>query len=63
MFALRADRSEVKYADMSLKTTVRLVRGNISSDTPVPMPNPVKNASSNLLTKASACNIEENCGA
>jgi hypothetical protein len=60
MFALRADLSEAKYADMSLKATVRLVRGNISRETPVPMPKPAKNASSSLLTNASACNIEEN---
>jgi hypothetical protein len=55
MFAFSADLSEFKYAAMSLKTTVRLVSGKMKSETPVPMPNPVKKASSSLLTNASAC--------
>ena len=55
MFAFSADWSEVKYAAMSLKTTVRLVSGNMNRDTPVPMPNPVKKASNSFLMNASAC--------
>lgn len=54
MFAFSADLSEVKYAAMSLKTTVRLVSGKMNRDTPVPMPNPVKKASNSFLMNASA---------